>query len=47
MPQSLIMVAALRDLVPWIPIVVTIIALSAFGVVVNDPHGNRSDKEDD
>lgn len=41
------LIASLRDLVPWIPIVVIIVVLSALGVVVKDPHGNHRDSDDD
>jgi hypothetical protein len=30
-------VAALRDLVPWIPIVIIFVVLSAFGIVLKVP----------
>ena len=47
MPSSLMIVAALRDLVPWIPILVIIAALSAFGIVFRLPRSGRPWDSDD
>ena len=39
---------SLRDLVPWLPIVVIIVALSAFGIVLKVPHSrNPHDRDED
>ena len=39
--------ASWRDLVPWIPILVIIAVLSAFGIVYRGPHSSRWDDDYD
>lgn len=50
MMQTLIvglLAASWRDLVPWVPIVIVIVALSAFGIVIKAPYGDWRDRDDD
>lgn len=48
MLQTLVIVAALRDLVPWIPVLVIIAALYALGIRIRYPGtGNRYYQDDD
>lgn len=46
MLPSVVIVAALRDLVPWIPVLVNIVALSSFGIVLKYPRSRYWDDED-
>lgn len=46
--MTVVMVAALRDLVPWIPVLVIIAALCSIGIRLRYPGPwNRYDKDDD
>ncbi|QDT72465.1 hypothetical protein [Lacipirellula limnantheis] len=45
MLQSLVIVAALWDLIPWIPVLVIIAVLSAFGIVYRGPRSSRWDDD--
>lgn len=47
MIQSLVIVAALRDLVLYIPILVIIAVLSSFGIVYRGPRSSRWDDDSD
>jgi hypothetical protein len=39
--------ATWRDLVPWIPVLVITMVLSAFGIVAKGPHSSRWDDDYD
>lgn len=45
--QALVIVAALRDLVPWIPVLVIIAALYSLGIRIRVPGRRGSFYDDD
>lgn len=47
MLQSLVIVAALRDLIPWIPVLVIIAVLYSFGLRIRFPGTRNPIYEDD